>query len=82
MEDTEGNVELILGGSGGSRIFPAIFQTILGVDWGLDISQAVEFSRVHNQLFPTIVYIDEGYPDDGIASLVERGHNITGERFC
>jgi len=77
IEDADGNVELALGGSGGSRIFPAIFQTILGVDWGLDISQAIEFPRLHDQLFPTLVDIDSGYPDDGIQALVDRGHNIS-----
>jgi len=77
IEDEKGNIELVLGASGGSRIFPAIFQTILGTDWGLDISQAIEFSRVHDQLLPTTVDIDIGYPEDGIQGLVDRGHNIS-----
>ena len=81
IEDKEGNVELVLGASGGSRIFPAVFQTILGTDWGLDISQAIEFSRVHDQLLPTIVDIDNGYPKDGIRGLIDRGHNISGGQF-
>jgi gamma-glutamyltranspeptidase / glutathione hydrolase / leukotriene-C4 hydrolase len=78
MEDEDGSFLLALGGSGGSRIFGAIFQVILGLDWGLDISQAIEYPRLHNQLYPTIVDIDSGYPLFGINALSERGHNISG----
>jgi gamma-glutamyltranspeptidase/glutathione hydrolase/leukotriene-C4 hydrolase len=82
IEDSEGNFQLALGASGGSRIFPAVFQTILGVDWGLDISEAIEFPRLHDQLFPSLVDIDSGYPDNGIQALVDRGHNVSGEKLC
>jgi gamma-glutamyltranspeptidase/glutathione hydrolase/leukotriene-C4 hydrolase len=81
MEDSDGNFQVALGAAGGSRIFPSVFQTILGLDWGLDISQAVEFPRLHDQLFPTVVEVDNGYPDEGIQALVDRGHNVSGEKF-
>jgi len=77
IEDKEGNIELALGAAGGSRIFPAVFQTILGVDWGLDISQAIEFPRLHDQLYPALVDVDSGYPDEGIQGLIDRGHNVS-----
>jgi gamma-glutamyltranspeptidase/glutathione hydrolase/leukotriene-C4 hydrolase len=80
LEHEDGSVYLTLGGSGGSRIFPAVLQVILGVDrWGLDISQAIEFGRVHDQLYPTYVDVDSNYPEEGIRALKERGHNVTGE---
>jgi gamma-glutamyltranspeptidase / glutathione hydrolase / leukotriene-C4 hydrolase len=77
MEHADGSLYLAAGGSGGSRIFGAIFQTVLNLDWGLDASQAVEFGRVHDQLYPTELEIDEIYPPELIKQLAQRGHNIT-----
>lgn len=77
IEDADGNFELALGGSGGSRIFGAVFQVIMGVDWGLDISQAIEYPRVHDQLFPAMVDVDSGMHEEGIKALLDRGHNVT-----
>lgn len=77
MERTDGSIYLAVGGSGGSRIFPAVFQTILNVDWGLNARDAVEYGRVHDQLYPTLVDIDDIYPLELIESLEHRGHNIT-----
>jgi hypothetical protein len=77
MEHADGSLYLAAGGSGGSRIFGGIFQTVLNLDWGLDASQAVEFGRVHDQLYPTELEIDEIYPPELIKQLARRGHNIT-----
>ncbi|KAI6026195.1 nucleophile aminohydrolase [Pisolithus microcarpus] len=49
MEHGDGSFYLAVGGSGGSRIFPSIFQAILNLDWGLDVSEAIEYGRVHDQ---------------------------------
>jgi gamma-glutamyltranspeptidase/glutathione hydrolase/leukotriene-C4 hydrolase len=67
-----------IGGSGGSRIFGAVFQTLLNLDQGLDVSQAVEFGRLHDQLYPLILDADSGYPPDILDALRDRGHNVTG----
>ncbi|TDL26123.1 hypothetical protein BD410DRAFT_784163 [Rickenella mellea] len=78
MEHPDGSFYLAIGGSGGSRIFGAIAQVILGIDnWGEDVSQAIEFGRVHDQLFPTYVDVDNVFPEYGIQALKERGHNVT-----
>ena len=77
MEHADESVYLIVGGSGGSRIFTAVFQTILNVDWGLNARDAVEYGRVHDQLYPTFVDIDDIYPLELIEGLERRGHNIT-----
>ncbi|KAF7288635.1 Sec7-like domain belongs to guanine nucleotide exchange factors [Mycena chlorophos] len=78
IENADGEVELAIGGSGGGRIFGAVFQTILNLEWGLDTSEAVEFWRLHNSLLPIQTDADLGYPADVIAGLVARGHNMTG----
>ena len=79
MEDENGEFLACLGGSGGSKIFPGVFQTLINLDWGLDASAAVEFGRLHDQLFPTYVDADNVYPAEMLAGLRERGHNVTRE---
>jgi gamma-glutamyltranspeptidase/glutathione hydrolase/leukotriene-C4 hydrolase len=78
IEDASGAVELVLGGSGGSRIFPAIFQVLLNFDWGADISAAIESGRVHNQLYPLITDADDTLDPAILDGLRSRGHNVTG----
>jgi gamma-glutamyltranspeptidase/glutathione hydrolase/leukotriene-C4 hydrolase len=77
IEHTDGSLYLVAGGSGGSRIFGSVFQTILNLDWGLDASQAVEFGRLHDQLYPLRLDIDDVYPSYLVEDLAKRGHNIT-----
>lgn len=55
MDTPDGEVYLAIGGSGGSRIFGAVAQVILNLDWGMDIGNAVEQPRVHDQLEPAYV---------------------------
>ncbi|KIM30662.1 hypothetical protein M408DRAFT_289096 [Serendipita vermifera MAFF 305830] len=68
---------LALGGSGGSLIFPSIVQTILNVEWGLDIRQAIEAPRVFDQLFPASIIAETTYSQPVLDALVAKGHNVT-----
>lgn len=77
MEREDGSFFLALGGSGGSRIFGALFQVLLNLDWGLNLSDAIEFGRLHDQLFPLRLDADDVYPPDILKDLKGRGHNIT-----
>lgn len=79
MEHEDGSFYLAIGGSGGSRIFPSVFQVILNLDWDFDVSEAIEYGRVHDQLLPPRVEIDDTLPDDLIDGLRTRGHNVTGK---
>lgn len=54
---------------------------MLGLDWGLDISAAIEQPRVHDQLFPPFVSIESGLDSGEIAALVGKGHPAIGEFF-
>ncbi|KAL0956594.1 hypothetical protein HGRIS_002731 [Hohenbuehelia grisea] len=77
IEHPDGSFYLAIGGSGGSRIFGAVFQTLLNLDWDMDVSQAIEFGRLHHQLYPTELDIDSTYPGAIVESLRERGHNTS-----
>lgn len=78
LEYADGSFYLAIGASGGSQIFPAIFQTMLNLDWGMDASQAVEYGRVHDQLYPTQVEADDVLPAVVIDDLRVRGHDVKG----
>ncbi|KAF8313467.1 hypothetical protein DL93DRAFT_2167881 [Clavulina sp. PMI_390] len=74
LEHPDGRLHMILGGSGGSRIFTSIVQVILNVDWGMDISAAVEDPRVHDQLFPAYLSVESMSDAQIVKGLVAKGH--------
>ena len=78
VEHLDGSFYLAIGGSGGSRIFGAILQVLLNLDWGLDVSAAIESGRLHDQLYPMILDADNIYEEDILRDLHRRGHNVTG----
>ncbi|KAH7888834.1 gamma-glutamyltranspeptidase [Phlebopus sp. FC_14] len=76
LEYEDGSFYLAIGGSGGSRIFGSIFQVLLNLDWGMDTSEAIEYGRVHDQLFPTEVDADDVLPAEQLDGLRRRGHQV------
>jgi gamma-glutamyltranspeptidase len=78
LENADGTFFLAIGGAGGSRIFPSVFQVLLNLDWGLDVREAIEFGRLHDQLYPLRVDAEDSYPKDILGNLRRRGHNVTG----
>ncbi|HAT5014269.1 TPA: gamma-glutamyltransferase, partial [Serratia marcescens] len=63
----DGDVTLVIGTPGGSRIFTSIFQVINNLyDYHLPLAQAVAAQRVHHQLLPKdTVYYDSFAPLTG-----------------
>lgn len=63
----DGEVSLVLGTPGGSRIFTSIFQVLNNLyDYGLPLEQAVAAQRVHHQLLPKdTIYYDSFAPLTG-----------------
>ncbi|GAA97095.1 uncharacterized protein L969DRAFT_53991 [Mixia osmundae IAM 14324] len=76
MDDADGKFLLALGGSGGSRIYSAVAQVILNLDWGQDLSAAIQEPRVHDQLLPTYVSVEGSYSPGILAGLAQRGHRV------
>ncbi len=57
-----GQVELVIGTPGGSRIFTSVFQVITNWhDYAMPLKAAVEAPRVHHQLLPPDTIFEEPY---------------------
>ena len=79
IENSDGSFHLAIGGSGGSIIFGAVFQVFLNLQhWGMNIGEAIESGRLHDQLYPETTLVDDTYPKDLTEDLMLRGHNLTG----
>lgn len=80
IEHLSGRVYMSLGGSGGSRIYGSILQVILNhMHRDMDISQAVEEPRVHDQLYPLTTSVETTFWEEGLEGLRRRGHNVSSE---
>lgn len=44
----------------------------------MNLGESIEFGRVHDQLYPTRVDVDDTYPRPFMNALRQRGHNMTG----
>ncbi|KAG0244981.1 hypothetical protein BGX31_008201 [Mortierella sp. GBA43] len=76
--ERDGQFELALGGSGGSRILTSVLQVILNIyNHNYNVMEAVEAPRVHHQLMPNVVDIESGYDLLEVDFLETRGHNVT-----
>jgi gamma-glutamyltranspeptidase/glutathione hydrolase len=71
-----GDVELVLGAAGGSRIITAVFQELSNaVDFGMDASDAVRAPRFHQQDSPDLLFFEpHGLPDEVRRALETMGH--------
>lgn len=81
IEGRDGQVYAVVGGSGGSRIFPSVAQVILNAECGDDISTAIERVRWHNQLSPNVTSLEAGTGEDApdpdvIKGLLRRGEIV------
>lgn len=74
----DGRPVLVLGSPGGSTIITAVLQTIVNViDFGMDIQEAVDAPRVHDQWLPPILFAERfALAPDVRAALEARGHTI------
>ncbi|XP_058828929.1 scoloptoxin SSD14-like [Topomyia yanbarensis] len=75
--DRNGDVRLIAGGAGGTRITTATLQLVLRqVVFGQDLNTMMEGPRVHHQLAPMEVEFEGTVPGSVVAGLVSRGHSM------
>ena len=68
---------LALGSPGGSRIITAVLQVLLNrLVHGLNLAGAVAAPRVHSQLWPDQVTVEEGLSPDTLRLLQAMGHEL------
>ena len=73
----DGEVELVTGSPGGSRIITIVLQTILNViEHDMNVAEAAAAPRIHHQLFPEELRIERGVSVDTIALLEQMGHKV------
>ncbi|WDT87852.1 gamma-glutamyltransferase [Alteromonas sp. 009811495] len=74
--DKEGNLEVVVGSPGGSRIVSYVAQTLIGViDFDLDIQQAINMPKITNRNDYTA--LEKGTPIANLEGvLTELGHNV------
>ncbi|XP_058443563.1 glutathione hydrolase 1 proenzyme-like [Malaya genurostris] len=76
--DSHGDVRLIAGGAGGTRITTATVQLVLRqIVFGQDLHQLMDAPRVHHQLAPMQVELEAALPGAVIDGLATRGHSLT-----
>jgi gamma-glutamyltranspeptidase/glutathione hydrolase len=74
----DGELELVTGSPGGSTIISTVTQIILNViDHGLNVAEAENAPRVHDQLYPDEIRVERGLSPDTIRLLEAMGHKVT-----
>lgn len=74
-----GTLYAVVGASGGSRIISATAQVFWHiVDHEMTLEEAMRYPRLHDQLYPNRVTLENGFPDsDGATDYLNKlGHNI------
>jgi gamma-glutamyltranspeptidase / glutathione hydrolase / leukotriene-C4 hydrolase len=70
-----GEVELVLGASGGARILTSVLDAIVKyLDWRMDLLNVIEKPRLHHQLLPDTISMERGYDGDVLRYLRDAGH--------
>ena len=76
VEDSKGELALVLGSPGGSTIITTVAQIIMNViDYGMNIEDAIESPRFHHQWLPDMIqFEDKGFSAETLLGLSEIGH--------
>lgn len=77
--DPAGQVLVVLGSPGGSRITTAVYQVITDViDQRMPLADAIAAPRLHHQAQPDIVYVERsGFVQPSLDSLEAMGHKVS-----
>jgi gamma-glutamyltranspeptidase / glutathione hydrolase len=78
----DGKLFLVLGSPGGARIISTVANILMGVvDYGLNIQEAVNAPRFHNQWLPDTNYVEKGISPDTLHLLQKMGQRIDLENY-
>ena len=73
----EGRTVMVLGSPGSSKIITALANVLIGViDYGMNIQEAANAPRFHNQWLPDVVNVEKWFSPDTLSALRQMGYTI------
>ena len=73
----DGKLFLVLGSPGGSRIITTVANILMGVvDYGMNIQEAVNGPRFHQQWMPDVVDVEKWFSPDTLKLLEQMGYKV------
>ena len=73
----EGKLAMVLGSPGSSKIITTVANVLMGVvDYGLNIQEAVNAPRFHNQWLPDELDVEKSFFPDTVSLLRKMGHHV------
>ncbi|MBP9642457.1 MAG: gamma-glutamyltransferase [Budvicia sp.] len=74
----DGQVFLVTGSPGGSRIITTVLQIVLNtLEFNMNIAEATNAPRIHHQWLPEEIRIEKGISPDTIRLLEKKGHKVS-----
>ena len=68
---------LVLGSPGSSKIITTVANVLMGVlDYGMNIQEAVNAPRFHNQWLPDVLNVEQWFSPDTVQRLQKKGYNV------
>jgi len=75
----DGKLFLVLGSPGSSRIITTVALAVMGVvDYGMNIQEAIDAPRFHQQWMPDVLFVESWFSPDTIQALEKMGYKIVG----
>jgi len=72
-----GRTVLVLGSPGSSKIITTVANVLMGVvDYGMNIQEAVNAPRFHNQWLPDVLYVEKWFSPDTLNLLRKMGYDV------
>jgi gamma-glutamyltranspeptidase/glutathione hydrolase len=73
----DGKTVLVLGSPGSSKIITTVANVLMGVvDFGMNIQEAVNAPRFHNQWMPDVLNVEQWFSPDTVQGLQKMGYHV------
>ncbi len=73
----DGKTFLVLGSPGSSKIITTVANVLIGVvDYGMNIQEAVDAPRFHNQWLPDVLTVEQWFSPDTVSVLRKMGYKV------
>ena len=79
---SNGKLLLVLGSPGGPTIITTVANVLMGVvDYGMNIQEAVNAPRFHNQWLPDTTNVERGFSPDTVKLLEDKGQKLSRKNY-